>query len=523
MRMLLVDDEPEVTEVLLEIYDWSRLGIAAETCSSGAEALEKLRQNRFDIIISDIKMPDITGLELSEAARGLYPDIKIILLSGYEEFEYAQRAMAIGVMEYHLKPVVPEDIIAAVQRAVKRIKGEEVKRDIEIQYRQNVEKYITTSKTLFLMKLLDGIPMEPAETKENLQLFGITRLNNACCAVCIDFVYDDLKKSNIWNLDMDLDKLRFGLHNIMNEVLAGVGIAFADNSGKTVVFLFDCTAENAAYEKIKACLDLAEELLSIELLAVIGKFVSDPQSLADSYADAQTGHAVRSFYLKKGLYWNQENQKLLPIPEERLMACIDWNPPENADNIITQWFDRLKADGSANPALLKSAWNTVLALGEKKLAGILGEDTAQKQGTGDIELQTFQNAAQLETYIQKQFYQFQHLLREQKSSKNELIVKETIQYICENLDKDISLNLLAKRVFLSPGYLAVLMKENTGKNYSELVLSLRMEQAKKLLANTSMRIGEISARVGYENQRYFSRIFKQCEGVKPSEYRKLLK
>ena len=85
------------------------------------------------------------------------------------------------------------------------------------------------------------------------------------------------------------------------------------------------------------------------------------------------------------------------------------------------------------------------------------------------------------------------------------------------------MNLLAKRVFLSPGYLAVLMKENTGKNYSELVLSLRMEQAKKLLANTSMRIGEISARVGYENQRYFSRIFKQCEGVKPSEYRKLLK
>ena len=526
MRMLLVDDEAEVTRALLEIYDWNRLGITAQTCNSGMEALEKLKQNRFDILISDIKMPDISGLELSQNARQLYPDIKIILLSGYEKFEYAQKAMTIGVMEYHLKPVLFDDIIAAVQRAVKKIKSEEVKRNIEIQYRQNVEKYITTSKTLFLMNLLSGVPVQQAELTENLELFGIRAFKNSCCATCIDFLEDDLKNSDIWNLDTDLDKLRFAVHNVMNEVLAGTGVAFADNSGRIVVLLFDCVRESTAFEKIKACVDLVEELLFVRLLGVLGKIVAGPQQIADSYADAQAGYLARAFYLEQGVFWNRERAEMLDIPEDALMSCIDWNSKGGADHIISDWFDRLKKGLPVSPILLKSTWSTVLTLALKKLEALLENQAPlknYKKTAGNIELMDFLNIAEFEAYIQEQFHQFQEMLQTQKITKNELVVIQTIQYIKENLDKELSLSLLAKRVFLSPGYLAVLIKEHTGKSYSEFILSLRIEQAKHLLANTSMSIGEISARIGYENQRYFSRFFKQCEGVKPSEYRKMFK
>ena len=526
MRMLLVDDEEEVTAALLEIYDWSRLGIMAEACNSGAEALKMLKQRRFDIMISDIKMPDITGLELSQKAKQLYPDIKIILLSGYEKFEYAQKAMAIGVMEYHLKPVLFEDIIAAVKRAVKKIKSEEVKRDIEIQYQQNVEKYISTSKKLFLMNLLSGAPMAQEELLENLRLFGILQIKNSCCAACIDFLDSDLENSDIWDPETDLDKLRFAVHNVMNEVLAGTGVAFKDNAGRTVVLLFGCTTEDAAYEKIKACVGLVEELLFVQLLAVVGKLVSDPQQIVDSYADAQAGYAVRAFYLERGVFWNRENAELPDIPEDQLMACIDWNSKGNADQLISSWFSALRRGVPVNPILLKSTWNTVLMLAVKKLAALLeNHETleAYRKTTGNMELKDFQDVAEFEAYIKDQFRQFQNMLQTQKITKNELVVMQTIQYIKENLDKEISLNLLAKRVFLSPGYLAVLIKEYTGKSYSDLVQSLRIEQAKDLLANTSMSIGEISARIGYENQRYFSRFFKQCEGMKPSEFRKILK
>lgn len=540
--LLIVDDEASVVEGLAHTIPWQTIGIdEVRKAYSAFEALEILQTQPVDIMISDITMPRMNGLELIEITRSRWKKIKTILLSGYAEFAYAKEAITLGTYEYLLKPVSDEVVLEKVGGAVESLRQE---RESSETYNRAVQAFRANLPQIrgeFLNQLLQGMKSPKNVWAEKLELLEMKSAIGNQAALMLVRMEDRLTEMSPY----DSSIMEYAIGNMADEIF---GERFRlwrcrDIHGYLVFFVFvsDESAdrmhplEHAQENELK---HLAAQLqmnvsryLKGTISVLIGKRGSFPEDVRKLYQDSlfalrrhigshsdmfvyaedeEELHPVRSLqkcyeppllpHLLESGSWKQIKEKLEQILKELSLAHS-----QSQEHVIEAFF------------FIYSSLSAYAHKNGRSLADIVGASLADVTG-----LSQCTTAATLGKWVGQVLPLLESSAEQATRSDRGAAVSRMKRFIRDHLSQDISLQAIADHMYMHPVHVSRLFKMETGSNLSDYVLRLKMEQAAELLADHSLKSFEVALKLGYHNPNYFIRVFKKYYSVTPQEYRNSL-
>ncbi|MEG2086684.1 MAG: response regulator [Angelakisella sp.] len=438
-KCIIVDDEKYICEGLSRL-EWSRveIEIVASFCH-GLAACQFLSENPdIDIIFADVQMPIMNGLQLIQYAKKKYPYVKVIILSGYDEFNYVQQAIRLGVSDYILKPINEDALFQTAREVIKKLTAEKtasqklkaLERKANEQTKRLRKQYI---QDVLFKKL-------PEETREEICTYGEILLDSACYTVLVyrldsvtapDFPY----RSEDWKL------ILFGLENILDEIVDDKDIGYNWIDHKSGYCYLLLTAENL--QRSKETLTAFAEELKENIYRIQGLLRSTV-----SVCIGSTEHHAGAIYLS---CCNAEQELKNSSDDETVLQCLE-----------------------------------------------------REAGEGQSEPDEVPPEADCEPF-------------DYESGK--CIVEKVKEYIAANYQTNITLTEAAAQVYLNPSYLSCIFKEVQGVNFIHYLTDYRVQKAAELLKNPKYKIYEVGELVGYDNSRYFTKIFKKYIGKTPINYR----
>ncbi|MDR0405479.1 MAG: response regulator [Clostridiales bacterium] len=473
--IIIVDDEETQRNGLCRLVDWAGLGFAVAACfEDGADALKWCGGNTADVILTDIKMAQVSGLELAERLRKQGADTQIVLLSGYGEFEYARQAIALGAADYLLKPV-SLDTLAAVFTKIRRRLDE---RTAELREREDLAERLSRltqyGASQFVNDVLCGALYDKKEIEERLRLISESALpEHRAALLTVRFPSPDADGG--WQYGEDA--LYTAAANIIHFESDGVTFLSGTGDGGTlrVLALSDAPDFAAALrEKTARIQAYAEELLRARCEILTDGVYPSVYALSEAFRGMPA------------LAGDAEPRKLLltHIICGNVAAVAALVRQMEADGAELRETTRIILEKlrETDPATAETAESADAYHAPSDVLLRLAETAACKLGVGD------------------------HAILKAK------------QYIDENFDKDITLFSAANHIFLSAAYFSRLFKERVGETFSNYLVKVRMEHAVALLRAGNYRVSDVCALVGYKDVKYFHRLFKKHYGVTPGEY-----
>ncbi|MEG1992487.1 MAG: response regulator [Acetivibrio sp.] len=498
--ILIADDEKierEGIKMLLKQFDYK---LDIKEAVNGKAAIEFLKTHKVDILLTDIKMPFMDGLELSEEAYRLYPDLKIIIFSGYSEFEYARKAMKLGVCDYVLKPVDPEEFDKTIKRVLEQMQTEK-----EEQTSKEKERGFLVEH--FLLLLLNGTPQETIEARAE----GHIKL---------DFL-EQYEKMVLLEVDQNFfDSAGLDFEEGLKQELQ-IPFQYLNLDEQQSILLFEkntnCDFKILAEHIFQYILQAYKR----ECYIAVSKPFHGMENIPKIYNKLEQ-LLENKFYYRDIFLFYQDQDFAASVDEEadeKLTKLITEDIQNKDIAALKNHFERLgrKYQGKTNFSqmyvkfifsnIIKEIYLVISEVDEKNLNKEIDLLYRSNDIFNVIEI-TRANIERLEADLNKN----------EKSLRGEV---ETIKkYIYEHYDKDISVESLAEQVCLAPSYVSFIFKKETGQNLSKYIKAYRMERAKRMLNDSHEKIVTISQAVGYSNVSYFCQSFREYFGVSPEKYRK---
>jgi len=508
VKLLIIDDEIIIREGLSTVIKWEENGFTLlRPAASAEEALMRIPLERPDIIMTDIRMTGKTGLDLAREVKQDYPDTEIVILSGYEEFAYAQQAMREGISDYLLKTSRPGDIMAAAMRAQKRI-----------MEKRAAEAHQTAFRSKLLERMLAGDTPISDQEVDNILMY-----------------YPELRMASEWEsfelwlatsesyvaMTAEAEKALGGLGDKLRQTLDCVILDW--NGGWLFIFRSN---KPGAMRMVKASVEQAERILNCRLFATSGYTVASVKDLRGALRAAEQATAFRFLAGDSKLirYDDIKNRKGMRTvcsqeEEEGLTAALRSRDRERLAAWIEQTLTAVKQDPEATPGSMKSYLHSFLVAGFRWLeraAASVGQSARELQQLESLDLNELARrpAEVMSAILSSIMSQYDELSGDRNSA-----IAKTISYIREHLDQSLTLSQVAAFVHMNPNYFSELFKRETGKNYIEFVTEARIEWAIRLLRETPAKVSEIAKRVGYEDLKHFNRMFKRYTGETPSHFR----
>ncbi len=527
-RMLVVDDEWYIRDGIAT-YPWEKFGCkVVGSAENGEEALDMVKMLQPDIVITDIKMPGMDGLAFIKAAKEILPDLEVILLTGYSDFEFAKTAIQLEVIDYILKPTNFDELEKTVQRLCEKIRRSGVKKEYYATLKSRYESSLSILNRYIASSLLfpDNDNSHGIQNfRKEIQIYKYILVSGAMLNT--DQVIQDK------NLTQDL--LSFEIMNICEEIFNKYSerILSENHSGTFHFILFFCKEMSD-----DACRDIALRAI-IRIRDVIRSYLKGRMNFGVSSVgyDAQNMHVL---YEEFSLLWNRHRfySDQVMVMGSGNEQCYDdsWCIPEmtvsrmdkfllNHDEDAVQetvrsLFQKVK-ESYPEPDLLKSSivgllihWISIASDGNhKELSNQMRETISNINVCQQIE------SLQMEVEL------FLRRLLEHRgdtSMPQHMIVQKAIEYLEGHYQEDISLAELAARLHVSASYLSKLMKNGTQKNFSEIIVDIRIQKARELIESDKYRIYEIADLTGFRNNSYFTHVFKKRVGMTPKEYKSML-
>ena len=531
-RILLVDDEILVRDAIRENIDWKSMDCElVGDCENGKQAADFVKTHPVDIVLTDILMPYMDGMELSHFLHDNYPDIVIVIFSGFGEFEYAKKAIQYNVSEYMLKPVTAmelREVIGKMKEKVDQQRKEKKRLESLTKTSQDYQKNAAVIRSKAIEALV-SCTRGVQESLNELEQMGIF-LDAASYRVA---VFDMDLFSDIHEIDMEKRQesalMAFVLFNVADEIVTreNAGIAYQEGNNRVcILFMGNRTREFAEQIK-KICREIQEkvkEVIGIETSAGIGIWVKMPGDTVHSHEQAEKAIELR-YLLGGNLLIDTEELKedrslSLQKPLEKMMESIKGGNEQGMNQALMQMKEGIKevrADKSQACVCLQmilrhagSCWEDVSSDNEdlfRKRELLMGKVTEQK---------TFQEAfSMVESYVHEVFARCANL----NSSSGQRQAVMAMDYIQKNyMEPDLSLNDVCSYLNISISYFSTIFKEATGGTFVEYLSRTRMEKAKELLEKTTLKNYEIAEKVGFSDPHYFGISFKKMTGKTPTEY-----
>lgn len=508
--ILIVDDEQierDGIKFLLDKYDFD---LKVEEAENGEEALEYLKSNPVDILFTDIKMPFMDGLELSKEAREIYPGIKIIIFSAYNEFDYAKAAINISVFHYILKPVEIEEFFNVITNVVNLCSNEEIEEAHNQKILGVYKKGIEYEKEKLLIDLINGIiPDDQFEKRADLTEINFKNMY-------IQMVMFDFKSTFYDTNNKDFKSLLNGMISYKYEYLNL-------NERQSVLFILN---QQAPIEKYALC-QLGEDLKNIIMKhyavcvsIVFGNIVERIQDISYEFGRIESKLDDKFFFDESIVMFANGNYNELILMEtvENLMAnlykCLDSDDLCSLEKGTLILFEKLNGMEQYSSIYVKYFCTEIIRRIFEKL-----DKNHQINFKYHVE-ETFKSdtLAQLKSAVQAAISALKAYIGT-NDNDNKKVIKDIISIVEENYMNDISLEWLAEKVYLSPGYISYLFKKEIGQSLVKYITAYRLEKARDLLQNTNMKIVDICDNVGYNNISYFCSIFRNYFGVSPAKFR----
>lgn len=531
-KILLVDDEILVRDAIRENIDWGKLDCELiGDCENGKQAVEFVKTHEVDIVLTDILMPYMDGMELSHFLHDNYPDILIVIFSGFGEFEYAKKAIQYNVSEYMLKPVTAMELTKVIENMKEKLdsrKKEQRKMESLTQVSQDYHKNANVIRS----KALDCLVKCTREVQvslDELERMGIT-FQAASYRVA---VFDIDTYSEMYQMDMDKQQesalMAFVLFNVGDEIVVRekAGVVYQEGNNRVCIIFAGNRTKEFSESIHRICHEIqkkVKEVIGLETSIGIGSWVRSPYELIYSYRLA--AKAIDYRYLLGGnLLFDMEEKKtdnsiFLINDLETLTEAIKSGDRRLMEETLGQIETEIKSALVEKSyaciylqQVIRAIGNTCQSLSEEPEKIIAQRETLLKAVT---EQRMFSQAAALvEKYAQEVFDELQEL----NSSSGQRQGMLAMDYIQKNyMDPGLSLNSICSYLNISTSYFSTIFKEMTGETFIEVLTKVRMEKAKELLENTTMKNYEIAEKVGFSDPHYFGISFKKITGKTPTEY-----
>lgn len=540
IQLLLVDDEASVVDSLAETLPWESIGVVnVFKAYSGREALEILSTNSVDIMISDIRMPGMSGLELLAQVRRSWKKLKFILLSGHAEFAYAQQAMAHETFDYLLKPVSDEEILSKVALAVETVRKERDEYRMHERVAMAFQESLPKLRGELLNELLQGFKYYPGRLESRMDSLKIRIGLGEPCSLMLVRVEGQLLEMDFYSLSL----IEYAIGNMAEEWFED---RFRLWSCKSVhgylAFVITPTSQSAGElppEELEQELrQKASQLqLSVErylrgtvsvLISQRGEFPRDVKRLYDDLLLAlrrQVGNQNGLFVQVSDEIEQQPVHSLQKLYEPPLLLHLlesgNWDLTEEK---LTGIWNELNQNWADSPEHLTEVFFAVYSSfasfahkNGRELAAMIGPSLSVVSG-----LLPSRSISSLQSWIFDSFRMLRQSVENEARDDREIAVQKIKNYVQKHLVEDVSLQRLADYMYMHPVHVSRIFKLQTGENLSDYVLRLKMELAASLLANPAMKSYEISLQLGYQNPNYFNKVFKKYYSLTPQEYRQKL-
>lgn len=530
LKVFLAEDEFIIREGIKNNIDWQAHGY--EFCgeaSDGELAFPLIQKTRPDILITDIKMPFVDGLALSRLVKKELPETEIIILSGYEEFDYAKEAIRIGVARYLLKPINGETLLQEIDSVAEIILGKQKEKEIREKYQKEMEENSLRDQMDLFQHLVTG----DCSMEELLSVAG--KLDLKIMAPWYSIVL--LK---IQSMKHDYEEYS-GSIVVVDERIVKLAepehVLIFDRALEGRAFLFKADSEEELLAYQKEYLGDVKEVLSgyanLRYFGGIGTPVNRLREIPASFEDASHAFAHRylvaescildsSLLMQEGAAEHEDFRISAVNPEQidrtKMQEFLRTGDLDEVVYFVDEFFGKL--DGGAMKSRIFRQYITMDAYFSivDFLKGLgLQKDEIEAPDQDSSILQDEKSAMDYIVRIMEKAL----VLREKKaSSRYEDVVSEVIHYIEDNYaQEELSLNLLASHVNFSPNHLSMIFSQQTGQTLIRYLTDYRMNRAKELLRCSSKKSSVISMEVGYKDPHYFSYLFKKTQGMTPTQYR----
>lgn len=537
MKVLLVDDEKHVRDAIRLLVHWKQHGIdTILEAPDGESAAAIVAQHHPEIIMTDMMMPVMNGVKLLEWLHANAPDSKTIVISGHDDFSLLRHTLKYGGTDYILKPIDPDQLNEALEKAIQAWQRDEETRQTNREL--NIE--MNQIKPMYWDKLLSGLIAEPSAYENAAeQLEKELRLNRdvSICRVAI-LSMDTMERSVKNKFSQNMDLLFFSLINICNEFLTsdGRGYAFRHWHSDTEIVLLlwkDLNSAEAFLEKINEGMRTA---LHTRVDFGIGQPHRFPSDIGLSYQEARDALRKRNLKVKDTWIHSMLNppkssQSALTFSqfEEKINLAIRSGSSEQIEEAVQQWMDIVKQRDVITLEQLDHWWREYSVMKRRWIqqffSGISEDQVKQMLATESagvivpLDEYGILSLSQWQQELTRSIVHMSKVLLENQQ-KDKSVIFEIAEYLEKHYHEDVTLQDIASRFFLSREYISRKFKQEFAVNLSDYLGQIRMSKAKVLLRNPHLRISQVAEMVGFQDEKYFSKVFKKLEGITPNEYRK---
>ncbi|TCM93219.1 two-component system response regulator YesN [Paenibacillus sp. BK033] len=533
-EILIVDDHTHLVDSLAIGLPWREMGISnVYKAYSGEEALELLNYRSVDIVVTDIHMNGMTGLELIARINEKWKNTKAVIITGYDEFQYAREALQQQVCDYLLKPVSNEELEQTLRAIIDRItqEGNELLNQQKFAYR--FRESLPKLREMFLLELISGKSYPLSALQDKLQLYGLPFSSEKDAILLCMRVEEDYSSTDLYSLSL----IEYAMFNIVEEVFADkFHVTFCKDSHDYLIFLVQPKEiEHSRRDHSAMIEDLArlsqhqiKLYLKSKVSVVLSSWGGFPKDILPMYRSALSIYADYIGYQTESFFDATQKKEALeaqPFAElyrsqtfMELMDLEQWNGFESKLNRI---FDELEGGAGSGAreyglqiyVTLLQAYSYYLHKKGKRIFEVFGRelDKMLKMDAG-WSVEPLKEWA-FGSYVQIKAYS------DSRSDNIRTDLMERIRRFIQEHVKEITLQTVADHVNLHPVYVSNLFKQETGENFSNYVLRLRMEKAVQLLKHKDLRISQIAHEVGYQKPQYFIKLFKTQYGMTPQEFK----
>lgn len=524
--IILADDEEEIRYGIKRKIDWEANGFElVGTAENGQEALELAENLHPDVVMTDIKMPFMDGLTLGKRLLETMPTTKLVLFSGFDDFEYAQTAIKINAAEYILKPINSAELTAVLQKLKKKLDDEFAeKRDIE-RLRRHYKNSLPLLRELFFAQMMDGrISQERIQQQADLYDINVSAPFWTVALVH----YDKVERESSPIHDSELIPL--SLKQLIDETLNNAqykSILYNDYVAVIVNFQEQNQILSFIDQMDQVC-KLARRFLILTLTIGIGVPCETLADLHFSTAGAQTALDYRVLLgCGKAIYIGDVEPNragLLQLDDQRersLISAIKLSSPDEIRRAADQFIGQFKATrfslGHYQLYLMEMMSELLRVI---RTYQIHPSEVFGKDFDGNFHLTRFESPEELYHWFSETCLKISVLIRRERTNSTRAIADEAKQFIMQNYqNSNISVEMLCNHLHVSPAYFSTLFKKETGMSFVAYLTDVRMEEAMKLLSTTECKTYEIAQKIGYMEPNYFSYVFKKQFGLSPTKYR----
>ncbi len=526
-RLLIVDDEALSRYAFntLITREFKNIEIVGEA-DNGRTAIEMNRRLRPDIIIMDIKMPGMNGIEASQYMLPETPHVKILILTAYDHFEYARKAINIGINGYLLKPIQNDEVIDKLNKLIRSIEKERSEQSIYQQTESRMDKV----KPVIKKELLNAVLSGNADSEDTTGY--------------MDFLHESFEAGYFMIISIEKPASDTLYHHANMKLMKDMIITFLENRldlevrfllgnaiGNNIIAFFPITKKWVQNKIVKDSIQIGSQIkksirekTGVAVAISIGSPYEGFLNLKQSYEEASrilkkavTENTVLHYADEKQDYGAVTSQYPLEL-EKELLDQIKIGNLKKAQNLLDDLLTYTFSGTFDTAVISEDVVQFIAVLKRTALKMGVKPDILKNVGAFE-ELKKISEPDELKLWLKNSVVSIIGLIEALKKNRDVNILEQIHHYMHANFNKDISLDSIAEKVDISPQYLSKVFKEGYGMNFIDYIIEMRLNYSKVLLSTTDKSISEISNAIGYSDANYFCRIFKKNIGITPGQYR----